>query len=91
MSETMEFDRAGRLQLQLNAARDEIELLRAELDTHTQDTALIERLQQSINNCSTEEGLCYAVELQRKDAEIARLQAQLDEISGGRLDRNAGQ
>lgn len=44
MSETMEFDRAGRLQLQLNAARDEIELLRAELDTHTQDTALIERL-----------------------------------------------
>ena len=33
----------------------------------------IERLQNSINNCSTEEGLCYANELARKDAEIARL------------------
>src|ERR1017187_3812510 len=33
----------------------------------------IERLQNSINNCSTEEGLCYANELDRKDKEIERL------------------
>src|ERR1035437_7335610 len=38
----------------------------------------IERLQNSINNCSTEEGLCYANELARKDAEIARLQIYED-------------
>lgn len=31
------------------------------------------RLQKSIDNCSTEEGLCYAVELERKNKEIERL------------------
>lgn len=33
----------------------------------------IERLQKSIDRCGTEEGVCYAVELERKDKEIERL------------------
>src|ERR1017187_1581625 len=35
------------------------------------------RLQNSINDCSTEDGLCYADELVRKDAEIELLKNQL--------------
>ena len=43
----------------------------------------IERLQNSINNCSTEEGLCYANELARKDKEIERLQKYEDYVERG--------
>lgn len=41
------------------------------------------RLQDSINRCGTEEGLCYAAELERKDAEIERLKARIEAMIHG--------
>lgn len=43
----------------------------------------IERLQKSIDRCGTEEGVCYAVEMERKDKEIERLRADLQKATTG--------
>lgn len=51
--------------------------MKAATKREADQSAEIERLQDSINRCSTEEGLCYAVELKRKDAKIERLRAAL--------------
>src|ERR1017187_6607091 len=68
-------------------AAKEIEQLRNDLQEmtcgdirYTQLAQENKRLQNSINNCSTEEGLCYANELDRKDKEIERLQRYEDYV-----------
>jgi hypothetical protein len=50
------------------------------LASYDQLVAEVQRLQRSIHDCSTEEGLCYGVELQRKDAEIARLRNEASRL-----------
>ena len=56
-------------------------------EANRQMLAEIERLQDSINRCSTEEGLCYAVELERKDKGIERLIAELASLKDAFNDR----